>query len=71
MKTKKRRLPFWMRRNVSCPDCGFVYNINSYSEAGTLISVKLPNSIDLTDQVVYITCPRCKWHGPSNELNPD
>lgn len=42
-----------MRRQLSCPDCGFVYNETSWEAATTR---------DKKHEAVSVTCPRCKVH---------
>lgn len=52
---KRRKIPWFWRRQMSCPDCGFVYKDEATVESAVTAKDKDFNPLALT-------CPRCKAH---------
>lgn len=58
---KKRKCPWFWRRQCSCPDCGYIFGRDgSYATAHM--------TLDERGREVAFTCPRCKAHYSSEEF---
>ena len=57
----KRKVPWFWRRQTSCPDCGHVYHGEAEVDAATTRHAAKKDS-DGIPFPVSITCPRCKAH---------
>jgi transcription elongation factor Elf1 len=54
MPNKKKRVPWFFKRQTSCPDCGFIFP--HHEEVGSM-------TLDATNhEPVSFTCPRCASH---------
>lgn len=51
---KNRKIPWFWRRQLSCPDCGFIYDEAYWAKAVTIRDKK--------GYPLATTCPRCKAH---------
>ena len=51
----KRRIPYFMRRHISCPSCGYVGD-----EPGKWNNVSLDGN--------YLTCPKCSGRFDFDDL---
>lgn len=57
MTKRKRKLPHWMRKKVSCPNCGLIFRDGDELEKAYTHILKGWNIKE-----VCFDCPRCKIH---------
>jgi len=51
--SKRKYLPFWMRRRLSCSECGFIFDMND------------PKTYEYEQ---YFNCPQCGFRWSEEEF---